>query len=67
MPLDVVLRADASDVADQLVLHERQYGTGTTGDIPVVLTKGCTDSERDAVRTCARREWIATQEHWPDA
>ncbi|WP_329038526.1 hypothetical protein OIE71_32810 [Streptomyces sp. NBC_01725] len=66
VPLDLELRTDASDVADQLVRHDRQYGTGTTGDIPVALADGCTDSERDAVRAYARWEWIAAQEHWPD-
>ncbi|MFF0408586.1 MULTISPECIES: hypothetical protein [Streptomyces] len=61
-PRDVELRTDASDVADQLVHHDQQHGTSTTGDIPAGLEDGCTDSERDAVRAYARREWITRQE-----
>ncbi|MGW2183946.1 hypothetical protein ACWCXX_39450 [Streptomyces sp. NPDC001732] len=65
VPLDVELRTDASDMADQLVRHDRHHGTSTTGDIPVALRDGCTDSERDMVRAYARREWITAQESWP--
>ncbi|MEV4969247.1 hypothetical protein AB0886_20345 [Streptomyces sp. NPDC024062] len=53
-----------SDVADQLVHHDQQHGTSTTGDIPAGLEDGCTASERDAVRAYARREWITRQERW---
>ncbi|MFF3733389.1 hypothetical protein ACFYXM_24500 [Streptomyces sp. NPDC002476] len=65
VPLDVELRTDASNVADQLVRHDQQYGTSTTSNIPAPLENGCTDSERDAVRAYARREWINVQELWP--
>ncbi|MER5402051.1 hypothetical protein [Streptomyces sp. NPDC002599] len=61
---DVELRTDASDVAGELVSHDHQHGTSTTGDIPPVLENGCTDAERDAVRAYARREWITAQERW---
>ncbi|MFD9426902.1 MULTISPECIES: hypothetical protein [unclassified Streptomyces] len=61
-PTDVELRTNASDVADQLVRHDQQYGTSTTGNIPGGLEDGCTDSDRDAVRTYARREWITLEE-----
>ncbi|MET8182473.1 hypothetical protein [Streptomyces sp. NPDC005336] len=64
-PRDVELRTDASDVADELVCHDHQHGTSTTGDIPPALKNGCTDAERDAVRAYARREWITIQERWP--
>ncbi|MEU0358440.1 hypothetical protein [Streptomyces cyaneofuscatus] len=64
-PRDVELRTDASDVADELVRHDLQYGTSKTGDIPAPLEDGCTDSDRDAVRVYARREWITRQERWP--
>ncbi|MEV7659499.1 hypothetical protein AB0O39_35705 [Streptomyces anulatus] len=65
VPTDVELRTDASDVAGELARHERQYGTNMTGDVPAPLEDGCTDSDRDAVRAYARREWITRQEHWP--
>ncbi|MGW2583595.1 hypothetical protein ACWCYZ_20070 [Streptomyces virginiae] len=65
VPTDVELRTDASDVADQLVRHDQEHGTSTTGDIPAALENGCTDAERDAVRAYARREWITSQEEWP--
>ncbi|MFJ9640326.1 hypothetical protein [Streptomyces sp. NPDC101178] len=64
-PRDVELRTDASDVADELARHDLRYGTSTTGDIPAPLEDGCTDSDRDAVRVYARREWITRQERWP--
>ncbi|MFJ9690447.1 hypothetical protein ACIRRX_32770 [Streptomyces bacillaris] len=64
-PRDVELRTDASDVAGELARHDRQYGTSTTGDVPVPLEDGCTDRDRDAVRAYARREWITRQERWP--
>ncbi|MGW2331686.1 hypothetical protein ACWC5C_38880 [Streptomyces sp. NPDC001700] len=64
-PRDVQLRTDASDVADELVCHDHQHGTSTTGDIPPALKDGCTDAERDAVRAYARKEWIIIQERWP--
>ncbi|WP_432190368.1 hypothetical protein [Streptomyces sp. Tue6028] len=62
VPRDVELRTDASDVASDLVHHDHQYGTSITGDIPSALGYDCTDAERDAVRTYARREWIISQE-----
>ncbi|MDX3849704.1 hypothetical protein [Streptomyces sp. AK02-01A] len=62
VPQDVELRTDASDVADQLVRHDHQHGTSTTGDIPSALENGCTEAERNAVRAYARREWINSQE-----
>ncbi|MFB7482966.1 hypothetical protein ACFUEM_32850 [Streptomyces anulatus] len=65
VPTDVELRTDASDVAGELARHDRQYGTSTTGDVPAALEDGCTDSDRDAVRAYARREWITRQERWP--
>lgn len=65
VPTDVELRTDASDVADQLVHHDHQHATSTTGNIPGGLEDGCTDSDRDAVRAYARREWITQQERWP--
>lgn len=64
VPLDVELRTDASNVAGELVRHDLQHGTSTTGNVPVALEDGCTDSERDAVRAYARREWITEQESW---
>ncbi|MFJ5129867.1 hypothetical protein ACIP80_32875 [Streptomyces sp. NPDC088555] len=64
VPSGVELRTDASDVADQLVRHDQQHGTSTSGIIPAPLEDGCTDSERDAVRAYARREWITAQERW---
>ncbi|MGJ5899275.1 hypothetical protein ACSCBZ_46165 [Streptomyces niveiscabiei] len=66
VPKDVELRTDASDVAGELVGHDHQHGTSTTGDIPPTLENGCTDAERDAVRAYARREWITAQERWAD-
>ncbi|WP_157875714.1 MULTISPECIES: hypothetical protein [unclassified Streptomyces] len=54
------LRTDASDVADQVVHHDHQHETSTTGDIPARLENACTDSQRDAVRAYARREWITS-------
>ncbi|MFE3385445.1 hypothetical protein [Streptomyces anulatus] len=57
---DVELRTDASDVADQVVHHDHQHATSTTGDLPAGLENGCTDSQRDAVRAYARREWITS-------
>ncbi|MFE4527603.1 hypothetical protein ACFRMO_11210 [Streptomyces anulatus] len=65
VPTDVELRTDASDAADQLVHHDQQHATSTTGDIPGGLEDGGTDSDRDAVRAYARREWITRQERWP--
>ncbi|MFD7126018.1 MULTISPECIES: hypothetical protein [Streptomyces] len=65
VPTDVELRTDASDVAGELARHDRQYGTSTTGNVPAPLEDGCTDSDRDAVRAYARREWITRQERWP--
>ncbi|MER8087839.1 hypothetical protein ACIO6T_37205 [Streptomyces sp. NPDC087532] len=59
------LRTDASDVADQLVCHDQQYGTSTTSNMPGPLENGCTEGERDAARAYARREWINVQERWP--
>ncbi|MFG2856686.1 hypothetical protein ACGFZ9_39540 [Streptomyces mirabilis] len=64
VPKDVELRTDASDVAGDLVRHDHQHGTSTTGNIPSALEDGCTDAERDAVRAYARREWITAQERW---
>ncbi|MFD0036957.1 hypothetical protein ACWFRT_10275 [Streptomyces anulatus] len=40
-------------------------GSSRTGNIPGGLEDGCTDSDRDAVRAYARREWITRQERWP--
>ncbi|MFI5924072.1 hypothetical protein ACIA8M_36825 [Streptomyces anulatus] len=64
-PAEVELRTDASNVAGELARHDQQHGTSTTGDIPAPLEDGCTDSDRDAVRAYARREWITRQERWP--
>ncbi|MFD3880635.1 hypothetical protein [Streptomyces microflavus] len=64
-PRDVELRTDASDVAGELARHDQQYGTSVTGAIPDPLEDGCTDSDREAVRAYARREWITRQERWP--
>ncbi|MYT82453.1 hypothetical protein YW3DRAFT_05846 [Streptomyces sp. MnatMP-M77] len=64
-PRDVELRTDASDVAGELARHDQQYGTSATGAIPAPLEDGCTDSDREAVRAYARREWITRQERWP--
>ncbi|MET7886681.1 hypothetical protein [Streptomyces avermitilis] len=66
VPRDVELRTDASDVAGELVRHDHQHGTSTTGNIPSALEDCCTDAERDAVRAYARREWITAQEKWND-
>ncbi|MFH9371164.1 hypothetical protein ACH4K8_36500 [Streptomyces anulatus] len=40
VPTDVELRTDASDVADQLVHHDQQHATSTTGNIPGGLEDG---------------------------
>ncbi|MFC8707170.1 hypothetical protein ACFUIV_34025 [Streptomyces anulatus] len=37
VPTDVELRTDASDVADQVVHHDHQHETSTTGDLPARL------------------------------
>lgn len=50
--------------AEQLLRHDQEHGTSTTGDIPL-LENGCTDSDRDTVRAYARRKWITTQERSP--
>jgi hypothetical protein len=64
-PWGVELRTDASDLASDLVRHDHEHGTSTTGDIPPALDEDCTDADRDAVRAYARREWIASQERLP--
>lgn len=60
-PWGVELRTDASDLASELVRHDHDHGTSTTGDIPSALDEDCTDADRDAVRAYVRREWIASQ------
>jgi hypothetical protein len=64
-PWGVELRTDASDLASELVRHDHEHGTSTTGGIPSALCEDCTDADRDAVRAYARREWIASQERLP--
>ncbi|WP_210594310.1 hypothetical protein [Streptomyces sp. GESEQ-35] len=56
------LRTDASSVASHLAEHDLRHGTSRTGDIPPPLREGCTESERDAVREYARREWRARED-----
>ncbi|MDJ1135418.1 hypothetical protein [Streptomyces iconiensis] len=63
VPRDVELRTDASDLAGDLVAHDREHKTSTTGAVPPPLKDGCSDAERDAVRSYARREWIASLEN----
>ncbi|MFJ8469622.1 hypothetical protein [Streptomyces swartbergensis] len=56
------LRTDASAVASDLASYDLRHGTSRTGDIPPALQDGCTESERDALRAYARREWRAREE-----
>ncbi|RSS15381.1 hypothetical protein EF914_29555 [Streptomyces sp. WAC05458] len=56
------LRTDASAVASDLASYDLRHGMSRTGDIPPALQDGCTESERDALRAYARREWRAREE-----
>ncbi|MFI0155878.1 hypothetical protein [Streptomyces lydicus] len=62
----VELRTDASDVASEVVRHDRKQGTSKTGHLPPALEDGCTDTQRDAVRAYVRREWLASQAEFAD-
>ncbi|WP_328753035.1 hypothetical protein OHT57_46650 [Streptomyces sp. NBC_00285] len=49
-PLGVELRTDASDLAGELVRHDHEHGTSTTGDIPPALDEDCTEPSGGDIR-----------------